>query len=179
MTKAIKAFFILINLIYLTSLKLFTGSKVKFSWPKIEGGLHVQLYGRCIIELKNIAARRNLTIKVVNGELKFGANCFVNNGCSFNSIEKITIGNNTIFGENVKLYDHNHIFSPDFKVNHHEFISDPIVIGSDCWIGSNVVILKGVRVVDNVIIGANALVNKSIGEPGVYVNKLGVLTKVK
>ena len=35
----------------------------------------------------------------------------------------------------------------------------PIKIGSDCWIGSNVTILKGVNIGDNVIIGAGSIID--------------------
>jgi acetyltransferase-like isoleucine patch superfamily enzyme len=41
------------------------------------------------------------------------------------------------------------------------------------------VILKGVSIADNVIIGANSLVNKSVLVSGIYVNKNGSLTKIK
>ena len=35
---------------------------------------------------------------------------FFNNDCSITCLNKITIGANCLFGENVKLYDHNHKF---------------------------------------------------------------------
>ena len=42
------------------------------------------------------------------------------------------------------------------------FSKAPVVIGSNCWIGSNVVILKGVTIGDNCIIGANCLVYRNV-----------------
>ena len=38
----------------------------------------------------------------------------------------------------------------------------PIKIGHDCWIGSNVVILKGVTIGDNVIVGAGCIIKEDI-----------------
>ncbi|MCV5991015.1 hypothetical protein OFO94_33660, partial [Escherichia coli] len=67
----------------------------------------------------------------------------------------------------------------EYYVSKNEFITSPVKIGSNCWIGTNTIILKGVSITDNVIIGANSLVNKSISEAGVYVSKNGVLTKIK
>ncbi|WEK69116.1 MAG: acyltransferase [Candidatus Chryseobacterium colombiense] len=98
------------------------------------------------------------------GNLIIGDNVFFNNYSSINCLEKITIGDNTIFGEGVKLYDHNHQygFNPDFFVNKTEFNTSPITIGKNCWIGSNTLILKGVNIGDNCIIGAGCVIHKSV-----------------
>ena len=45
------------------------------------------------------------------GRVEFGDNCFVNNYFSATSIKKIKIGIDCIFGEGVKIYDHNHKYS--------------------------------------------------------------------
>ncbi len=92
------------------------------------------------------------------------SNVFFNNYCSINCLEKIEIGENTLFGECVKLYDHDHLYSrePKIKVHSDKFTTAPIYIGKDCWIGSNVTILKDVTIGDNVIIGANNLIRKSV-----------------
>jgi acetyltransferase-like isoleucine patch superfamily enzyme len=97
-------------------------------------------------------------------ELIIKKNAFFNNYCSINCLEKIEIGENTMFGEGVKLYDHNHLYEVTDKLTvfKDRFKTSPIVIGNNCWIGSNVTILKGVTIGDNVIIGANNLIYKSI-----------------
>ena len=99
-----------------------------------------------------------------NATLTIGKKVFFNSYSSVNCIEKITIGDNTIFGEGVKLYDHNHKhgFNPDFFVDPSEFKTAPITIGKNCWIGSNTVILKGVEIGDNCIIGAGCVIHKSV-----------------
>ena len=48
-------------------------------------------------------------------------NVFLNNYCSITCLESIFIGENTLFGENVKLYDHNHEYERNengLKVQH-------------------------------------------------------------
>jgi acetyltransferase-like isoleucine patch superfamily enzyme len=98
-------------------------------------------------------------------ELVIGRDVFFNNYCSINCLEKISIGENTLFGEGVKLYDHNHSFGykeNSLVVSKDQFETAPISIGKNCWIGSNVTILKGVTIGNNVIIGANCLIYKSI-----------------
>lgn len=90
-----------------------------------------------------------------------GKNVFMNNYCSVNAIEKIEIGDNTLFGEGVKLYDHNHEYDGQ-GVEHKKFRSSPITIGKNCWLGSNVTVLRGVTIGDNCIIGANCLIHRDV-----------------
>jgi acetyltransferase-like isoleucine patch superfamily enzyme len=98
------------------------------------------------------------------GVLEIGDRVFINSFSSINCFEKIKIGNDTIIGEGVKIYDHNHAyqFHDGIKVEKNEFTTAPVIIGKNCWIGSNVTILKGVIIGDNVIIGAGCLIHKSI-----------------
>ena len=96
--------------------------------------------------------------------LTIGKNVFFNNYCSINCLEKIEIGENTMFGEGVKIYDHNHLHETTDRliVFKDRFKTAPVIIGSNCWIGSNVTILKGVAIGNNVIVGANNLIYRSI-----------------
>lgn len=97
------------------------------------------------------------------GALTIGANNFFNNNCSISCLGQITIGNDNLFGENVKLYDHNHEFrNADRLVRDQGFNVGKIIIGDNCWFGSNCVILNNVIVGDNVVVGANVVVYKSI-----------------
>ena len=109
--------------------------------------------------------QKNFVIQCVTGKIKIGQKCFFNNGCSLNCKDEIIIGNHCLFGENVKLYDHNHVYRDISKtISTQGFTTAPIKIGDNCWIGSNVVILKGVEIGSNTVIGANCLIYKSIPE---------------
>lgn len=57
---------------------------------------------------KNLQFRKWFTLLLEGGEVSIGDNVFFNNSCTVCSKHKITIGDGTIFGENVKIYDHNH-----------------------------------------------------------------------
>lgn len=97
--------------------------------------------------------------------LEIGSNVFFNNYSSINCLGVIKIGDNCLFGEGVKFYDHNHeyVFQDNaLFVEKDKFNIGSIQIGKNCWIGSNVTILKDVVIGDNVIIGANNLIYKSI-----------------
>jgi acetyltransferase-like isoleucine patch superfamily enzyme len=82
----------------------------------------------------------------------------MNNGCSINSHLSIKIGDNCMFGERVSLYDHDHVFEGPVDVRESGFRTAPIVIGRNVWLGTNVTVLRGSQIGDNVVIGANVVV---------------------
>ena len=74
--------------------------------------------------------------------------------------------------ENVKVYDHNHCYkNPDVPIKDHGFTMDPVSIRKHCRIASNVVILKGVTIGDNCVIGAGCIVYKDVADGSMVVNK--------
>ncbi len=152
--------------------------------PQSSMGEHLKLGDFCNFVFYDKAARidlgSNITIRnycnVLVGnhaELVMGNGFFMNNFCSINCLEKIEIGENTLFGEGVKLYDHNHKYSnePSFKIEQQKFNTAPIKIGKNCWLGSNVTVLKGVTIGDNCIIGAGCLIYKDVEEGSIVKNK--------
>ena len=108
--------------------------------------------------------RRNFSIIIgKGGKVSIGNNCFFNNDCSLTSLKSIKIGKGTLFGENVKIYDHNHKFNNlSLPIKGQGYSISEISIGSHCWIGSNVTILKGVHIGDNCVVGAGCVINRNI-----------------
>lgn len=107
-----------------------------------------------------------------------GDNCFFNNYCTLATINLIKIGEGTLFGENVKVYDHNHCYkdtTTPFK--NQGYTSAPIKIGKHCWIASNVVILKGVTIGDICCIGAGCVVYKDVPSGTTLINKQELIEK--
>ncbi len=131
------------------------------------------------LEYGKITSRGSVDVFCDGGRVTIEDGVFLNNGCSLNAMRRISIGRDTIFGEGVKIYDHDHVIQPDGSIGKHEFKILPVTIGAGCWIGSNVVILKGVSICDQVVVGAGAVVSRSITEPGVFVVKNGALTKIR
>lgn len=115
---------------------------------------------------KNVTWRKRFNVMIApNANINIGNNCFFNNDCSLNCNNKIQIGNDTIFGENVKIYDHNHKFSEnEIPIKEQGFSDGEVYIGNNCWIGSNVVILKGTKIGDNCVIGAGIIISTSISD---------------
>ena len=108
-----------------------------------------------------------------NSSLIIKEGVFMNRYCSINCLGEIVIGSNSIFGEGVKIYDHNHRYrgiNNGINIKNTGLKIGKVSIGSNCWIGSNVTILNNVVIGDNVVIGANSLVYKSIKSGSVIVN---------
>jgi len=118
------------------------------------------------VEIRNYF---NLVIKS-NSKIEIENNVFINNNCSINCLSSIFIGENTLLGENVKIYDHNHKYEAH-KIFHKDFTTSPISIGKNCWLGSNVTILKGVKIGNNVIIGAGCIIYKNVPDNSIIINK--------
>jgi acetyltransferase-like isoleucine patch superfamily enzyme len=135
-------------------------------------------YGNKLSVAKGVYVRKGFVI-VIEGEgtVHIGRDVFFNNYCSINSLIGVDIGDNCIFGENVHIYDHNHIYKdPNTPINSQGFAKAQVHIGNNCWIGTNVTILKGVRIGEHCVIGANCVVYKNI--PDNTVVKLGASSQV-
>lgn len=75
----------------------------------------------------------------------------------------VKIGNNVMIGPRVSLFAENHIFTEvDRTIKSQGVKRQGIVIEDDCWIGSGVIILDGVRIGRGSVIGAGTLVTKDI-----------------
>ena len=117
----------------------------------------------------NVICRNFENFHVSSGKLILHDGVFINNSCSFNCMERIEIGNGTMMGEGVRFYDHDHVYTAE-KIEKWQWTTAPIRVGKDCWIGSNVTILKGVTIGDNTIIGAGCLIRNDIPSNSVVYN---------
>lgn len=130
------------------------------------------VYGQKLSFGKGSTFRRGFSLMIgKNGRVSVGRNCFFNNGCSLNCLNAISIGEGSIFGENVKIYDHNHRFSDFTKtIKEQGYSVGEVSIGAHCWIGSNVTILKGTSIGERCVIGAGCVISGAV-EPGTLVKQ--------
>ncbi|WP_244178467.1 DapH/DapD/GlmU-related protein [Maribacter litoralis] len=100
-------------------------------------------------------------------------NNFQSPGCYFQNFSaKIILGQGTYIAPNVGLITANHDLN---NLEEHSSGND-ITIGKKCWIGMNSVILPGVKLGDNVIVGAGSVVTKSFEENNITI--AGVPAKI-
>ena len=139
--------------------------KIKFHIVSIIKIMMLKLiYGKQIKIGKNVTFRRRFSVFIDKGGfLEIGDNVFFNNDCSINVMEKVSIGNDCIFGEGVKIYDHNHRFRNALEpIKNQGFKTGEIRIGENCWIGSNCIILRKSDLGNSCVIGASAVIEKKI-----------------
>lgn len=122
------------------------------------------MFGKRFSVGKNTTFRPNFGLYLEKGaSIKIGDDCFFNRGCSINCLQSVEIGDHTIFGENVKIYDQNHKFrDTDKLIREQGYSMGKVKIGNDCWICTNAVILKGVTIGDHSVIGAGCIVDRDI-----------------
>lgn len=94
--------------------------------------------------------------------LKIGSGTFINSNLQILSAGQITIGEHCFIGPNCQLYTPNH-HSMDKNLRREGWQYDaPITIGDDCWFGGSVIVLPGVTIGDNVVVGAGSVVTKDV-----------------
>ena len=88
-----------------------------------------------------------------------GKNVFINASCHFQDQGGITIGDYSKIGHCVVMATINHKIDPATRGN---MFLKPIVIGKNVWIGAHATITQGVRIGDNAIVAAGAVVTKDV-----------------
>jgi galactoside O-acetyltransferase len=73
----------------------------------------------------------------------------------------IYIGDYTMLGPNVVLATAGHPILPELRQQIYQY-NVPIHIGKNCWLGAGVIVLPGVTIGDNTVIGAGSVVTKDI-----------------
>ncbi len=91
----------------------------------------------------------------------FGKDIYANFNLTLVDDTHIYVGDNTMFGPNVTVATAGHPIHPKLREKGYQY-NAPVRIGKNCWLGAGVVVLPGVTIGDNVVIGAGSVVTKDL-----------------
>lgn len=108
----------------------------------------------------------------------FGKGVYANFNLTMVDDTHIYVGDYTMFGPNVTLATAGHPILPELRQQGYQY-NMPIHIGKNCWLGAGVIVMPGITIGDNTVIGAGSIVTKDIPANVVAVgNPCRVLRKV-
>jgi maltose O-acetyltransferase len=111
--------------------------------------------------------------------IRIGRGCFVNFGCVFLDVAPIEIGDDGQIGPLVQILTADH---PRDAAQRREGLESgkPITVGANVWIGGGAILLPGIKIGDDAIIGAGSVVTRDVpagatvsGNPARVVKKEG------
>lgn len=174
----------------LYSKKIKIGKNNKFYFPSFIFGEYSK---------KNVVMGSNNTIHghlIIDGrgKIDIGDSVLIGKDSVIRSANKITLRNNILISSGVTIIDHNsHSLDPKNRINdikslHNEkpkpfsyttIKNKPIEIHDNVWIGRNAIIMKGVVIGTNSVVGAHAVVTKSVPKNSIAVGNPAQIKKIK
>ena len=110
--------------------------------------------------------------------ISIGARSFANSGLTALDVARITIGQDVQLGPNVQLLTPTHPLDAQVRREGWE-TGLPITIGDGAWLGGGVIVLPGVSIGENTVVGAGAVVTKdlpagvlAVGNPALVIREL-------
>lgn len=160
---------------------------LKFGWLKLTRGASVKCSaidlvsprteitvdrGGSLFVGKTFKMREDAILRVRKGaSVRIGKNFNLSNRCMLVAHESIEIGDDVEFGQDVKVYDHDHDFRAPGGLKAGKFKTAPVKIGNNVWIGANSIILRGTEIGDNSVIAAGSIIKGSIPANSLVVQK--------
>ena len=99
--------------------------------------------------------------------ISLGKGAFLNFNCVLLDVNPITIGAGTQIGPAVQIYAADHPRDPAARLSGAE-CGKPVSIGANVWIGGGAILLPGITIGDDAIIGAGSVVTRDV-PPGATV----------
>lgn len=110
--------------------------------------------------------------------ISIGARTFINYNFTALDVAPISIGDDVQIGPNVQLLTPTHPLAPGPRRDKLE-AARPITIGNNVWLGGGVVVLPGISIGANTVVGAGAVVTRdlpanvvAVGNPARIVREL-------
>lgn len=91
----------------------------------------------------------------------FGKNIYTNFNLTLVDDTQIYVGDFCQIGPNVVLATAGHPILPELRERAYQY-NAPVRIGQNCWLGANVVVVPGVTIGNNVVVGAGSVVTRDL-----------------
>lgn len=91
----------------------------------------------------------------------FGKNVYANFNLTRIDDTNTYVCDGTMIGPNVTLATAGHPILPELRARAYQY-NLPISIGKNCWLGAGVIVLPGVKIGDNTVVGAGSVVSKDL-----------------
>lgn len=147
---------------------MFNQLKKQLSFLKLSPSLFITniIFQKILRNNSEFKYNKHFTSKILNSNnIRFDETSyktlksfFGSGGCYFNGANGIEIGEGTFWAVNVVVISETYDILNNFQSKK---ITKPVVIGKNCWIGANTVIMPEVNIGNNVVIGAGSIVTKS------------------
>jgi acetyltransferase-like isoleucine patch superfamily enzyme len=112
------------------------------------------------VQLVSTVARLELVAER-GGRLEVGERSLVNFGCSIVALDRVTIGPRCLIGPHCMIMDTGfHDVDPERRLEPPK--AEPITIGENVWLGARVIVLPGVTIGDDSVIGVGSVVTGDI-----------------
>ena len=96
------------------------------------------------------------------GKITIREGTYVNRFTMFDAHEKIEIGRNCMIGPGCYLTDADHGMKEGLPVSQQPMEAKPVILEDGVWLGAGVIVLKGVTIGQNTVVGAGAVVTKDV-----------------
>lgn len=131
---------------------------------RVDGRPRMRIYGRLEVgpraQIVSTVAMTEITV-YGKGRLEIGEGTFINFGCSIAASESVTIGPDCSIGTHVMIMDNEfHRLEPERRNEMPD--PRPISIGRNVWVGGRAIILPGVSIGDDSVIGAGSVVTADV-----------------
>jgi maltose O-acetyltransferase len=93
--------------------------------------------------------------------IRIGDHVFLNVSCNIIDCNEVNIGHHVMVGPGVQIYTAAHLLQARPRNQGFE-IAKPIVIEENVWLGGSAILLPGVRVGRNAVVGAGAVVSRDV-----------------
>ncbi len=127
------------------------------------------------VKIGNNVVCRGIIRVEKNGTLEIGDNVYIGDDVIISAAERIVVGSDTLLAHGVQVFDntshpvkwderayHFRMLLGKEKKKHIEIPAKEVVIGRNCWLSMNSIVLKGVTVGDRSVVGAGSVITSDV-----------------